>query len=162
VIRVLPYPGLTIALALFWVLLNNSLSPATLVGAALIGLGAPWTLVPLKAPRPRIKSFTAALRLGAIVVFDIVRSNFAVAAIILRGAKRTRTSGFVPIPLDLTDRYGLALLAIIITSTPGTLWAQHDAADKRLLLHVFDLVDERDWIQLVKERYEPLLLEIFE
>lgn len=161
-IRVLPYPGLTIALALFWVLLNNSISPATLVGAVLIGLAAPWTLVPLKVLRPRIKSFTAALRLAAIVVFDIVRSNFAVATIILSGAKRIRTSGFVLIPLDLTDRYGLALLSIIITSTPGTLWAQHDAAEKRLLLHVFDLVDEGDWIKLVKERYEPLLLEMFE
>lgn len=161
-IRVLPYPGLTIALALFWVLLNNSVSPATLVGAALIGLAAPWTLVPLKAPRLRIKSFTTALRLAAIVVFDIVRSNFAVAAIILGGAKRIRRSGFVPIPLDLTDRYGLSLLAIIITSTPGTLWAQHDAAENRLLLHVLDIVDENDWIKLVKERYEPLLLEIFE
>jgi multicomponent K+:H+ antiporter subunit E len=162
VIRVLPYPGLTIALGVFWVLLNNSVSPATLVGAALIGLAVPWTLVPLQVPRPRIKSFTAALRLAAIVIFDIVRSNFAVAAIILGGAKRTRTSGFVPIPLDLTDRHGLALLAIIITSTPGTLWAQHDAAERRLLLHVLDIVDENDWIKLVKARYEPRLLEIFE
>ena len=30
----------------------------------------------------------------------------------------------------------------------------------RLLLHVFDLVDESDWINLVKHHYEPLLLEI--
>ena len=160
--RVLPYPGLSIALAAFWLLLNNSISPATLVGAVFIGLAAPWALVPLKAPRPRIKSFTAVLRLVGIVILDIVRSNFAVASIILSGAKRNRTSGFVSIPLDLTNPYGLAFLAIIITSTPGTLWSQHDVAERRLLLHVFDLVDESDWIKLVKGRYEPLLMEIFE
>ncbi len=160
--RVFPYPGLSFALAAFWVLLHNSLAPATLAGAALVGIAAPWTLVPLRAPRPRVNSVTAVLRLAAIVVFDIVRSNFAVAAIILGGAKPHRSSGFVAIPLDLTDRYGLALLAVIITSTPGTLWAQHDAAERRLLLHVFDLVDEGDWIKLVKQRYEPLLREIFE
>ncbi|HRK65761.1 MAG TPA: Na+/H+ antiporter subunit E, partial [Terricaulis sp.] len=80
----------------------------------------------------------------------------------LSGAKRQRASGFVAIPLQLTNQYGLALLAVIITSTPGTLWAQHDIGPNRLLLHVFDLIEEREWVDLVKRRYEPLLLEIFE
>lgn len=160
--RLIPYPGLSLALAVFWVLLHNSVSPATLAGAVLIGLAAPWSFVPLQAPRPRINSFVALMRLGGVVAYDIVRSNFSVAAIILGGASRRLTSGFVAIPLDLSNRYGLVLLAVIITSTPGTLWAQHDANERRFLLHVFDLVDESDWIKLVKERYEPLLMEIFE
>ena len=160
--RIFPYPVLSAGLAAFWLLLHNTLDHATLAGAILVGVAAPWTLTPLGAQAPRIRSFTALLRLTPIVVIDIVRSNFAVAAILLGGAKRKRTSGFVTVPLDLTDRYGLALLAIIITSTPGTLWAQHDVAERRILLHVFDLVDEADWIKLVKQRYEPLLMEIFE
>ncbi|HVY02123.1 MAG TPA: Na+/H+ antiporter subunit E [Caulobacterales bacterium] len=160
--RVLPYPGLSFALAAFWLLLNNSLSPPALFGAAIIGLIAPWTLVPLRAERLRIRRFSALAKLAGTVIYDIVRSNFAVAAIIVSGAGRRRTAGFVAIPLDMTNQYALAALAIIITSTPGTLWAQHDAATRRLLLHVFDLVDEADWIVLVKGRYEPLLREIFE
>jgi len=160
--RIFPYPLLSLLLAALWILLHNSVSPATLAGAALVGLFGAWTLVPLQAARPHIKSLAALFRLAGVVVVDIVRSNIAVATIILSGAKRARKSGFVSIPLDLTDRYGLALLAVIITSTPGTLWAQHDAAERRLLLHVFDLVDEADWIKLVKGRYEPLLTEIFQ
>lgn len=160
--RVLPYPGLSVALAIVWILLNNSLAPATLTGAIVVGIIAPWALALLKAPRARIGSFTALIKLFGIVLYDIVRSNFAVATIILSGAKRTRASGFVSIPLELSNQYGLALLAVIITSTPGTLWAQHDIAPNRLLLHVFDLVDEADWIKMVKGRYEPLLMEIFE
>jgi len=160
--RVFPYPILSLALAAFWLLLHNSLAPLTLAGAALIGLIAPWALAPLQAPRLRIGSIVVSFRLLGIVLADIFRSNLAVAAIILQGAQRRRTSGFVSIQLDLTNQYGLALLAIIITSTPGTLWAQHDAARRRLLLHVFDLVDESDWVALVKQRYEPLLMEIFE
>lgn len=160
--RILPYPGLSVALAIFWILLHNSLSPATLAGALMVGLIAPFVLLPLQVARPRIKSFSAMLRLAAIVALDIIRSNFTVAAIILSGERRKRRSGFVLIPLDLTNQYGLALLAIIITSSPGTLWAQHDAAERRLLLHVFDLVDENEWIKLVKERYEPLLMEIWQ
>ena len=160
--RIVPYPVLSIALGAMWLLLHNSLSPATFTGAVLIGLVAPWSLARLEAPRLRLKSLTAASRLGVIVVYDIVRSNFAVARIILGGGRRKRTSGFVAIPLDLTNPYGLALLAIIITSTPGTLWAQHDPALGRLMLHVLDLVDDSDWINLVKRRYEPLLMEMFE
>ncbi len=154
--RVFPYPLLSVALAAFWLLINNSLSPLTVAGAALAGLIGPWTLAPLKAPRLQIRKFSTLMKLAGVVVTDIVRSNFAVAAIILNGAKRERIAGFVAVPLDLTNPYGLALLAVIITSTPGTLWAQHDAAAKRLLLHVFDLVDDADWIALVKHRYEPL------
>ncbi|HHX91623.1 MAG TPA: Na+/H+ antiporter subunit E, partial [Paracoccus sp.] len=30
------------------------------------------------------------------------------------------------------------------------------------LLHIFDLVDEDAWRELIKNRYEALLLEIFE
>lgn len=160
--RILPYPGLSLALAMLWVLLQNSLSPATLAGAVLVGVAAPFAFARLQAPRVRVRNFAALFKLFGIVIYDIVRSNFAVSTIILSGAKRKRTSGFVAIPLELNNQYGLALLAVIITSTPGTLWAQHDIGPNRLLLHVFDLVEETDWIALVKGRYEPLLVEIFE
>jgi multicomponent K+:H+ antiporter subunit E len=159
---ILPYPGLSLALAAMWLLLQNSVAPAALAGAVLIGLVAPWSLARLGAPRLQLKSASATFRLAAIVVYDIVRSNIAVARIILGGGRKARTSGFVAIPLDLTNPYGLALLAIIITSTPGTLWAQHDPARRRLMLHVLNLVDESDWIKLVKQRYEPRLMEMFE
>jgi multicomponent K+:H+ antiporter subunit E len=161
-IRFLPFPGLSLVLALFWLLLQNSLSALSLVGAVLIGLLAPWTLVLLNVPRPEIRSYRALFRLAGSVLHDIIGSNFAVARIILSGARRERRAGFVVIPLELTNHYGLALLAIIITSTPGTLWVQHDAATNRLLLHVFDLVSEPELIDLIKRRYETRLREAFE
>lgn len=160
--RIFPYPGLSLALAALWLLLHNSTAPATLLGAVLLGLAVPWSFVPLQAPRVRLRSFGAVVRLAGVVLIDIVRSNIAVAAIIMGGGRRGRKPGFVAIPLDLRNHYGLTLLAMIITSTPGTLWAQYRADRDHLLLHILDLVDERAWIRLVKERYEPLLMEIFE
>lgn len=160
-IRLLPYPGLSLALAAFWLLLQNSVSALSLVGAVLIGLVAPWSLVLLNVPRPEIRSYRALLRLAGVVVHDILSSNVAVARIILSGARRERRAGFVVIPLELTNHYGLALLAIIITSTPGTLWVQHDAATNRLVLHVFDLVNEPELVALIKSRYETRLREVF-
>ena len=101
-------------------------------------------------------------RLAASVLKDIVRSNIAVARIVL-GLRQQEwvSSGFVEIPLELRDPYGLAALACIITSTPGTLWADFDATNGVLTIHVLDLVDRSEWIRIIKERYEKPLLEIF-
>lgn len=159
--RVLPYPLLSLALAGMWVLLYASVSPAVLFGAALIALIVPFSMKALEPEGPRIRAPGAMLKLAVIVIADILRSNYAVATIILGRRRRERVSGFIHVPLDLRSRYGLAVLAIIITSTPGTLWVQYDAVSGRLLLHVLDLVDESEWVKLIKTRYESLLMEIF-
>lgn len=39
---------------------------------------------------------------------------------------------------------------------------QHDARRHVILIHVLDLIDEQEWIRLIKDRYERLLMEIFE
>jgi multicomponent K+:H+ antiporter subunit E len=97
-----------------------------------------------------------------LVLVDILRSNIAVGRIIVRSREPGVNAGFMTIPLDLSSRNGLAVLAIIITSTPGTTWVSHDAAKGTLLPHVLDLVDETVWIRTIKGRYERLLMEIFE
>lgn len=159
--RLLPHPILSLALAVSWVLLTRSTAPATLAGALVIGLVTPFVMRPLEPDRVGVRAPRALLRLAGLVLVDILRSNYAVAAIILGRRRRDRVSGFIRVPLDLRNRYGLAVLAIILTSTPGTLWVQYDSASGRLLLHVLDLVDESEWVHLIKNRYESLLMEIF-
>ena len=96
-------------------------------------------------------------------MLDIVRSNFAVARIVL-GLVRGREvrAGFLDIPLDLRDPHGLAALAAIITSTPGTVWVDLTPDGKTLTLHVLDLQDEAELILRIKTRYEQPLMRIFE
>ena len=103
----------------------------------------------------------AVARLAAVVIMDIIRSNIVVARMILTPGTRARTSGFLTIPLDLRDPYGLAVLACIITSTPGTIWVNFNSAKGTLMIHVLDLVDEGVWVDTIKNRYERPLLEIF-
>ena len=71
-------------------------------------------------------------------------------------------SGFVAISLDLRDKTGLTVLACIVTSTPGTAWIEYTPDSGVLLIHVLDLLDEDEWVSLIKTRYEALLMEIFE
>lgn len=157
----LPHPVISASLLVTWLLLNQSISLGHLLLGTLISIAGGLILARLQPGRSRIGRPSAIARLAGIVIADVIRSNLAVAGIILRPTHQRVTSGFVEIPLELRAPYGLALLACIITATPGTLWVSHDAARGILTIHVLDLVDENAWIDLIKERYERLLLEIF-
>ena len=88
--------------------------------------------------------------------------SIGVGRVILGAAQRQPTIGFLKIPLDLRDPHGLAMLSIIVTGTPGTVWSGHDPTTNVLTLHVLDLQDEDAWIHTIKDRYERPLMEIFE
>jgi multicomponent K+:H+ antiporter subunit E len=159
--RVLPHPILAAALLLMWMSLT-SFSAGQLLLGGFLALAASRTMAALQPSKPRLRRWQLIPRLIGIVMLDILRSNFAVASIILQVRRPERVSGFVAIPLDLRDRTGLAVLACIVTSTPGTAWIEYAHDTGVLLIHVLDLVDEEEWIALIKNRYEALLMEIFE
>jgi multicomponent K+:H+ antiporter subunit E len=159
--RMLPFPLLSAGLLVLWLLLNQTLSPGHLLLGATAALLGGWLLTALEPPGARLRRLAPIFRLAGFVAADIVRSNIAVALIVLGITGRDRKSGFVHIPLDLRQPYGLAILACIITSTPGTLWVSFDESTGTLTIHVLDLIDESEWIRTIKGRYERLLLEIF-
>lgn len=158
---VMPYPILSAFLLGLWLLLNQSLSPGHVLLGSVVGIAGGLVISTLQMPSGRIRRPAAIVRLAFIVLIDIIRSNIAVTGLILTPARRAE-SGFITIPLELRDQYGLAILACIITSTPGTVWVNFDSAKGILLIHVLDLVDEAAWTNLIKTRYERVLMDIFE
>lgn len=159
--RIFPYPLMMASLVVMWLVLT-SFSPGQLIVGIVLALLGGQGMAALHPAKPRLRRWDLLPRLIGIVLYDIVRSNIAVARIILQGSRRERRSGFLTIPLDLRDQTGLAVLAVIVTSTPGTAWLDYNSSRGTLLLHVFDLVDESVWLDQIKNRYEHLLLEIFE
>jgi multicomponent K+:H+ antiporter subunit E len=159
--RWLPYPLLTASLLVMWLLLTQSFSPGQLLLGGGIAILATHAMAALRPQTSRIRRPGVLFKLAGMVAVDILRSNLAVAGIVLF-ARRERVAGFVRVPLDLSNRHGLTLLALIITATPGTIWVEFDRRRGSLLVHVLDLVDEDGWVRLIKGRYETLLLEIFE
>jgi len=159
--RVFPYPLLTAALLLMWLLLT-SFSVAQLLLGGVVATGASRAMAALQPPKPRIKRWRLIPKLAGMVALDILRSNAAVFSIVLQGHRRERVAGFVAIPLALRDRTALAVLSCIVTSTPGTAWVEYDPDSDVLLIHVLDLIDKDAWVTLIKNRYEAPLREIFE
>ncbi len=144
-----------------WLLLNGTVSVVQAIIGSVVGLAAVRARMLLQPPLVRLRRPLAAVRLVAIVVADIVRSNISVAAIVLRPGTHGRVAGFVDIPLDTRNPAALAALACIITATPGTAWAGYDAQSNTLTMHVLDLVDRAESARTIKERYERPLMEIF-
>lgn len=158
----LPFPILSACLLAMWLLLNQTAAVGHVLLGTILALLGGWMMRALQPPEVRVRRPRAIVRLFFLIFADVVRSNIAVSQIILGTRHRSVTSGFVNIPLELRDPHGLAVLACIITATPGTLWVNFDAANGVLMIHVLDLIDESTWIRNIKGRYERLLLEIFE
>ncbi|MFC7477519.1 Na+/H+ antiporter subunit E [Dankookia sp. GCM10030260] len=161
--RVLPHPLIALALLLSWLVLAGSASPGTILLGSIIAFAGSWALASLAPPRARLRRLAVLPGLLRDVLVEVVRSNNAVARIILGPAvEGTRRSGFVHIPLDMRSPQGLAALACILTATPGTVWVEYDSTEGTMLLHVLDLIDEAEWVRIVKEKWERRLMEIFE
>lgn len=159
--RWLPSLPLSAALWALWLLLNDSVAPADLLLGAVLALVAPVLAAPLRPPGPRLRRPLVLARLILRVGHDVIVSALQVGAGVLRAGRKPPHGTFVTIPLDLHDPHGLAALAIITAVVPGTVWCDLAADRSRLLIHVFDLDDEAEFIAHYKRCYELPLKEIF-
>jgi multicomponent K+:H+ antiporter subunit E len=154
---------LVLGLTLSWLILTGGFTPAQFLLGLAVALLMVFGFGAVRPVHPRLRRPLSALRLLGRVFVDILRSNYNVARIVLGlTGGREINSAFVDIPLRLRDPHGLATLAAIVTSTPGTVWANLSEDSATLTLHVLDLTDEETWKNMIKNRYESLLMEIFE
>lgn len=155
------HPWLSTLLGLSWLLLQHSIEPVHLLSAALIGLFLPriaQNFLPKPTARIRIQP---ALRLTRLVLWDIIISNIAVAKLVLGSNDRLRP-GWIDVPLSLTHPTAISLFATIITNTPGTVSCAIDEDRRVILVHALDCADAAQMATDMKERYEVLLMAIFE
>ena len=160
--RLLPSPVLSVALFVLWLLLAQALDAGTLLLGALLALALPVATARLRPTPVRLRRPGVALRLAGRVVLEMLRSNAEVAWALLTRRSGEMQSGFVSIPLTLRDPNALAVLAAIVTFTPGTAWSQLSADGRVLVLHVLAIQDEDALRALFTGRYEPALREVFE
>ena len=160
--RLFPAPLLSLALWVLWLVLNLSISPGNLLLGAILGFLAPLMMAPLRPLPVRIRRPGVIIRLFFLVGRDVILSNLHVAWGILTCGTRPPRSRFVKIPLDLRDANGLAVLSMITSVTPGTVWSELALDRSILLLHVFNLDDDAQFIEHFKQAYERPLMEIFE
>lgn len=158
--RLLPHPILAACILAFWLILQQSAALGHILLGSVIAVIASMATA-LIIPEPLIvRRPLKILQLIVVAGVDIIRSNIAVM-LILFNPRPYPTADFIEMPLRLTNTFGLAVLACLITATPGSAWLEYDRERSTVLIHIFDLVDADEWVETIKNRYEALLLEIF-
>ena len=156
----LPYPVLSLLLFVVWLLLVAEVSSAHVLLAFFLAWGIPMLCRPFLKDLPPVRHTFAALRLVALVTYDIVLANIVVARLVLGPTARLQPV-FVQVPLTITQPMSISLLASIITMTPGTVSSDLSQDNKVLIVHALDCSDPEALVADIQQRYEKPLLEIF-
>ncbi|RUS58996.1 Na+/H+ antiporter subunit E [Pseudorhodobacter sp. E13] len=160
--KLFPHPYLTLLLIITWMLLVNHLKLGSLVFAVILGTIIPIITAPYWPDRPLLRNPVAIIGYILIVLYDIVKSNFIVAGIVLFKPKTKLQSAWITVPLDLRTPEAITVLAGTITMTPGTVTADMSGDGKALLIHCLHAPDPDSVRDEIKSRYEARLMRIFE
>ncbi|OTG95577.1 Na+/H+ antiporter subunit E [Acinetobacter sp. ANC 3832] len=157
--RGIPHPFVSVLVALSWLMLNHSAELFDIVVALVLGLIIPKLIQPFIVQTPNI-NWRMAIKLFFIVLWDIVVSNVRVAKQVL-GPTQNLHPKWYRVPLDTDHEHVNALLAMIITTTPGTVSAGIDQERGDILVHALSSDDPDAEILDIKARYEAPLIVIF-
>lgn len=158
--RILPHPFVSVIVAMSWLMLNHSAESFDFVVAISLGLIIPKLIQPFIIHTPNIH-WKSAIQLFFVVLWDIVISNIKVAKQVL-GPTKNLTPKWFRVPLETDHEHVNTLLAMIITTTPGTVSAGIDQERGDILVHALSCDDVDAEIQAIKARYEVPLIEIFD
>ena len=138
-----PQLRMSIVTAVIWVLLWGDLSLANLVSGFLLGLLITWVF-----PLPPI-DFHGRFRLWphtkliAILLFDLVRSSFVVAAQAFHFG-HTMRNAVVRVDLKTHSDLYLTLTSELVSLVPGTLVMEARRQESVVYLHVMDVRSDAD------------------
>lgn len=149
----------SLIVGLSWILLGKSLDSGTLIVAAVLALVIPLMIKRFIDYTPNIQ-WVPAIKLFFVVLWDIIVSNVRVAKLVLGPTKNLHPKWF-RVPLDTQHEEVNALLAMIITTTPGTVSAGIDQDRGDILVHALSTDDIEAEIETIKQRYEQPLITIF-
>ncbi|WP_022703244.1 Na+/H+ antiporter subunit E [Pseudorhodobacter ferrugineus] len=160
--KLFPHPYLTLLLVITWMLLVNQLKLGSLVLAVILGTIIPLITAPYWPDRPILRNPMAIIGYVLIVLYDIVKSNFIVAGVVLLKPNSQLKPAWVTVPIDLRTPEAITVLAGTITMTPGTVTADMSGDGRSLLIHCLHAPDPDAVRDEIKSRYEARLMRIFE
>jgi multicomponent K+:H+ antiporter subunit E len=157
--RIFPHPFVSVIVALTWLMLGHSAEAFDFIVAFILAMIIPKLMQPFVVRTPNIH-WVLALRLIFIVLWDIIVCNFKVAKQVLGPTKNLHPKWY-RVPLETGHDQVNSILAMIITTTPGTVSAGIDQERGDILVHAISTDDPEHDILEIKTRYEAPLMAIF-
>ena len=124
-----------------------------------IGFLVLFWLKPLLGTTAYFRKLPLALWFGMLFLWELLKANVRVAWDVVT-PRKLRSPGIVAVPLDAKTDLEIAILANLITLTPGSLCL--DVSTDRSTLYVHEMfVDDPDLIRRhIKARFERWILEL--
>lgn len=152
---------LNILLALAWAALTGHFTPLNVIVGFALGSAVLWPARRIMGPSNYFVKLPRVIGLAAFFLRELLRANLKVAIHVV-SPLRHLTPGIVAVPLDVRSDVEIALLANMITLTPGTLSLDVSTDRRVLYVHVINL-DSADQLRRdIKDGFERRIREVFQ
>lgn len=151
---------INLLLMLAWGAMTGSFSELNLAFGFLLGLGAIWLIREQVGTSGYFGRIGRILSLLLLFLKELAMSAFRVAVLVMRPDMKTRP-GIFAFPLTVDRDFEIALLANLITLTPGTLSVDVSDDRKLLYVHCIDCADLDAAKRDIAEGFEKKILEAF-
>jgi len=146
-------------IAIMWLLLWGEATPANIVGGVVVA--AVLVFVFPAAPEGPVSSFrpVAAIRFLLHFLYKLVEANLILAWEVATPRNRIR-EGVVAVPVHMSSRGVVTMVANAISLTPGTLSLEVNMERRQIYVHVLHLHD-LEKVRRDLHRFEELALRAF-
>ena len=158
--RLVPHPGLSVVLALVWLMIHGRVTGGTVLVGVVLAVSIPLLAAPVFPRGHRRLRWQPLLRVLRAFLVDLVIANLRVVWIVLAPKLRAEPR-FIAVPVELTSPFAASILASIVTMTPGTVSVELDLDAGNLWIHGLDVDDPDALTAHIKARYEQPLKELF-
>lgn len=150
---------LNLLLALAWVALTGEFTPLNLGIGFALGFMALW-LTRRNGDQPGyVRKIGVVVSFALFFLWELLLANLRMAVVLIR-PYRTLQPGIVAVPLDLDSDLAVALLANLITLTPGTLALDVSSDRAVMYVHAVDVRDANAFRREIKHGFERRIKEL--
>jgi multicomponent Na+:H+ antiporter subunit E len=151
--------GWNLGLALMWCALAGRLEISHLLVGFAVGYVLIGWLIPSDDARAYLRRLPLLIAFFGYYALDVLVSSVRLAREVLTPFPRRRP-GMVAVPLDVTSDAQIAMLANVITFTPGTIAIDLSEDRRTMFIHDMFLQDPDASRDHIKRRYERWTLRI--
>lgn len=149
-----------ILLAVAWGAVTGSFSVINLVFGYVLGLGALFLIREQINTGGYFRRASRVIGLVLLFLYELAMSAWRVAKIVVR-PNLVVNPGIIAYPLTVDSDFEIALLANLITLTPGTLSVDVSEDRKLLYVHCIDVPDPEGTIADIRDGFERKIMEAF-
>ncbi len=146
-------------LAISWMFLTGNLEFENFVEGFIIGLLILWVSKYAASSGAYLRKIPKIIEFIFYFIFELIVANIKVTVDILTPRHRMKPS-IIAVPLTVDTNFEIALLANIITLTPGTLSLDVSTDNKIIYIHSMYVDNPEEFREEIKNGFEKKLMEI--